>query len=527
MAESHCNVVSLMASGCVAAVIAGTVVADSGLQDLIDRVGEGNQPTGAGVVVGQVEAQPTNNDNYVADENDPDVSQEGRQWILESGPSGPLGHATDVGGRFYGMQGLAQGVMTIHGWAVNNWLFEGSLRMTEVGIEPDTVPDGLKVINHSWVGSFTTDAQSNEALRRADFQAARDDVLMVAGASVPSIEGFPDMLGPMFNGIMVGMTSGEHTTGDISDGLDGEGRMTPDIVADGSSTSYSTPIVSGAAAILVEAARAEGARREANPNAERAEVIKAALMAGARRDAAWTNNPADAGLDRGVTARPLDEVFGAGELDVNIAHLILTAGEQDGAASEPVSDNIAHEGWDLVTLTPSSNRFYRFSIDSAATEVSILVAWNRWVDSTMAFWELPDFNLELFQVDGDENLIPLTGNFGLGVFDSGNVVSDSKVDNVELLHVRDLEPGEYVIQLSRDDLLPTPFFTDAAIAWCIPDPPCLGDVNDDSSVDLTDLLEVIGNWGSDGSGGGDVNNDDSVDLTDLLEVIGNWGSSCM
>ena len=156
----------------------------------------------------------------------------------------------------------------------------------------------------------------------------------------------------------------------------------------------------------------------------------------------------------------------------------------------------------------------------------MLVTWNRWVDPTMTLWELPDFNLELHQVDADDNLIPLTGNFGLGVFDSGNVVSESEVDNVELLHVRDLEPGEYVIQLSRDDLLPTPFFADAAIAWCIPDPPCPGDANGDGAVDLSDLLDVIGNWGGDGSEGGDVNGDNAVNLDDLLEVIGNWGSSC-
>ena len=69
-------------------------------------------------------------------------------------------------------------------------------------------------------------------------------------------------------------------------------------------------------------------------------------------------------------------------------------------------------------------------------------------------------------------------------------------------------------------------FADAAIAWCIPDPPCPGDANGDGAVDLSDLLDVIGNWGGDGSEGGDVNGDNAVNLDDLLEVIGNWGSSC-
>ena len=55
---------------------------------------------------------------------------------------------------------------------------------------------------------------------------------------------------------------------------------------------------------------------------------------------------------------------------------------------------------------------------------------------------------------------------------------------------------------------------------------CPGDSNGDLVVDLADLLDVIGNWGSDGSGGGDVNDDGAVNLADLLEVIGNWGSMC-
>ena len=56
--------------------------------------------------------------------------------------------------------------------------------------------------------------------------------------------------------------------------------------------------------------------------------------------------------------------------------------------------------------------------------------------------------------------------------------------------------------------------------------PCSGDVTGDGDVGLADLLEVIGNWGSDGSEGGDVNGDAAVDLADLLQVISNWGSTC-
>ena len=42
--------------------------------------------------------------------------------------------------------------------------------------------------------------------------------------------------------------------------------------------------------------------------------------------------------------------------------------------------------------------------------------------------------------------------------------------------------------------------------------PCLGDYNQDSQVDVNDLLAVIAGWG------------DPYDVDDLLIVIGAWGS---
>ena len=54
---------------------------------------------------------------------------------------------------------------------------------------------------------------------------------------------------------------------------------------------------------------------------------------------------------------------------------------------------------------------------------------------------------------------------------------------------------------------------------------CPGDANSDSSVDVLDLLSVIGSFGTNGSEG-DVNSDGSIDVLDLLEVIGNFGQTC-
>jgi hypothetical protein len=52
---------------------------------------------------------------------------------------------------------------------------------------------------------------------------------------------------------------------------------------------------------------------------------------------------------------------------------------------------------------------------------------------------------------------------------------------------------------------------------------CTGDVNGDNTVDVTDLLEVVGYWGTAG-GPADINNDGIVDVGDILELVGAWGA---
>ena len=55
-----------------------------------------------------------------------------------------------------------------------------------------------------------------------------------------------------------------------------------------------------------------------------------------------------------------------------------------------------------------------------------------------------------------------------------------------------------------------------------------GDADDDGTVGSPDLIAVILDWGSDGSGnGGDVNGDGVVDISDLLTVILGWGTCAM
>lgn len=55
--------------------------------------------------------------------------------------------------------------------------------------------------------------------------------------------------------------------------------------------------------------------------------------------------------------------------------------------------------------------------------------------------------------------------------------------------------------------------------------PCPGDSNGDLVVDLSDLSEVLFNFGTPGPAG-DVNGDGAVDLADLSEVLFNFGTAC-
>jgi|TARA_B100000959_G_scaffold114961_1_gene121174 hypothetical protein len=87
----------------------------------------------------------------------------------------------------------------------------------------------------------------------------------------------------------------------------------------------------------------------------------------------------------------------------------------------------------------------------------------------------------------------------------------------------DLPPasGQVVVGLFKPDLQNTIFVearvpTDVGIE-------CIGDINADGFVNVTDLLAAIDQWGPCKKCSADINGDAVVDVTDLLEIIGAWG----
>lgn len=58
---------------------------------------------------------------------------------------------------------------------------------------------------------------------------------------------------------------------------------------------------------------------------------------------------------------------------------------------------------------------------------------------------------------------------------------------------------------------------------CEPEPGCDSDINEDGTTNVSDILEVVGEWGNGGSSPADINGDGVVGVADLLAVIEGWG----
>jgi len=425
---------------------------ETGLTALIQRLGAGNQPTGAGVVAAMAEAPAP---GYLPDPADPQFA--GKTIIQMSAASGISGHATVVGQHFFGLQtSLAPGIDTIHVWEASSWLGIGFLNGTG-STPPKTAV--FKVINHSWIGGGSDPRQS---LRKLDYAIDNQQFLAIVGVNNGTGPLDYPLLSHGFNLIAVGRSDGQHHAGPTGLGMDGPGRHKPELVAPAGATSFSTPLVSGAAALMVETARTHPALA-GDPLAERADLLKAVLMAGAEHRSGWSNNAPASGALRGSTITPLDDLWGADEIDVNLSHWILSGDREPATANLPAVAGARHAAWDVARLASSDSRWWRFAVAVGSPRVSIVAVWNRRVATNFASYQLPDLDLELWHVDAQGQLLSLVGDGGLPYFSSGNVHSASPVENVEHLYLEGLAPGEYALELRR---LPDGFDEwDVALAW--------------------------------------------------------------
>ncbi|MEQ1905477.1 MAG: hypothetical protein ABL888_14910 [Pirellulaceae bacterium] len=419
---------------------------DIGWTRLLTEYG-GAPVTGAGVVVSITEA-PDTFGNYMPNAPGPLPPEYiGKTFTNASGTStGQSGHSEAVARAYFGnLTSIAGGTTSITAFEANDWI-DNRLNFVS-GADP--VAHNFKVQNHSWIGNFPSFLDSQNVLQRADFVVDRDEVTMIAGTA--NVGAIPHMLTHAYNVISVGRTDGGHAKG--LTGFYGTGRSRPDIVAPtpdrGPYTSYTTPVVSSVATVLHQAA--------AGTDAARSESMRAILMAGATKEefGAWDQ----------TAARRIDDVFGAGEVNVYNSYKIIEAGEFNGSLVEPIA-SINRYGWDYNSnLNSTDSMFYDIVVGPGVnwTDISILLAWNIEVtdlDSSAGIFNattsLADFNLELFNSNS---------SFLGSLLDS----SMATVGNVEHLYLNSLGPGRYTLRVTTNSS------HDFALAWranisAIPEP---------------------------------------------------------
>jgi hypothetical protein len=104
-----------------------------GYLDMEERLGP-LTPDGAGVVVGQVEANTERTGSYAPFPGESEFV--GKTFLLQSGPSVASGHANFVGFSYYGLSSsVAPAIDTIYNWEANHWATAGYLH-TGVAITP-------------------------------------------------------------------------------------------------------------------------------------------------------------------------------------------------------------------------------------------------------------------------------------------------------------------------------------------------------------------------------------------------------
>ena len=354
----------------------GPAGAQEARQNVRERIGYGEaqrrlgraMPSGLGVPFAHVEGNPG---QYRPNLEGPNF--ESVAFSLRSGPSEPSAHATAVGRVIYGRRGLAPGVEVVHCMTTADFLGEAYLNANTTGPPggDDGSPFPPRVMTHSWIADPPPE-QAARILRRVDYQIDTRDVVMCVGVNNGRDRPVPALLGSAHNAIAVGSTNGQSSGGFTQ--VEVPGRSKPDLVAPDGMTSFTTPVVSACAALLME----QGDRLAAagHPMANRSETVKAALLGGAVKRPTWNVQP----------GRVLDEHLGAGEVNLDRSLRIL-----DSPPAEPGGEIRQLFGWSypqLAGTTPEAPEpeaaTYELRLPVDVGPVTLTAVWNRRIDGRLA-----------------------------------------------------------------------------------------------------------------------------------------------
>jgi len=388
---------------------------------------------GTGIRVAQPEAYDFNTTNWEVNPNSSQVdhpvslftytSSLGSVSMYPNSINTESGHADGVAEYFYGMpDGVATNVIHVDNYDAN--YFFGSIVAVHT---PPNIND--RVVNQSFTfGSVTTNTQMLIDTNYDNY-AARYNTLFISGANNGGPVSPP---ATCYNGLGVGAYGGGSSFGPTLD----NGRAKPDITAPAGETSFSTPQVAGAAAVLMQAGLRGDGGGSTNAAAD-IRTVKALLLNGAVKPADWTNN----------VPSPLDTRYGAGVLNVFNSYKQLAGGKHAYIVSTSVPLDSPHpptgaagtvgvlNGWDFNTNTSSAGAdsvyHYYFNItnvlSNATFSATATLVWNRQRNQT----GINDLNLFLYNA-ANSNLV---------------AASTSSVDNVEHVFLPDLAQGQYDLQV--------------------------------------------------------------------------------
>jgi hypothetical protein len=406
---------------------------------------------GAGVKVGQAEAgtpnfeagpaavgQPTNLFTWIAG-NAPYTAPPATSGTFPNSLGAESSHADNVGNDFYGIpNGVATNVAHVNNYDAATFYYH----YVELN---NTIAE--RIVNQS----FTFQTNDDSISQTYDNYAAQHGVLFVSGAGFNNNPVWSPAT--CYNGIGVGVFNNAGSPY----GPTPDGRSKPDITASGfqdTVDSYSTALVSGAAALLMQAGLRGDGGNDTN-SAVDIRTLKALLLNGAIKPADWAN----------TSSTPLHPRYGAGVLNVFDSYEQLAGGKHGYIASTSVVTNSPHpptgdtntvgalSGWDFNTNSSSAsadgvNHYYfnaTNNLSGAPFTATATLVWNRHQNQTNIN------NLDLFLYDAiSSNLV---------------ACSTSLVDNVEHIFVPRLPPGRYDLQVLKNGGATVTTNETYALAW--------------------------------------------------------------
>ena len=332
-------------------------------------------------------------------------------------------HAEAVGQALYGIPfGVATNVARVDS-------YEAEYFITSIVGTLTAISD--PIVNQSFSDSLASQSYYDPIY---DNYAAQYGTLFISGAG--NSAGRPtEPPSTCYNGISVAAFG----PGNVSCvGPTADGRCKPELTVPNPYTSFSTPYVSGAAAVLLQA----GLRGDGGPKTNLAadvRTMKALLLNGAVKPLGWTND----------SSKPLDARHGAGMLNIVNAYYQLAGGKQGSIVSNLVTAGAAHpptsdpgtvpvlSGWDFGTNTSASGpsrdaiHHYYFNVTNnlsgAKFTATATLVWNRHQNKT----GINNLNLFLYNC-ANSNLV---------------LCSTSLVDNVEHIYKTNLAQGRYDLQV--------------------------------------------------------------------------------